>query len=141
MNYLLGALLWLDPHCSRPGKNARWFHFDQWHIGDPPGHDRSSFFFPHSIALNTYPARETTNRGFREDVHRILFPCSLFFLFFFFRLFCHRTLFLSKAPRFSRQTIHSKFVSGFTFPLCEKRQGNLASCRICSTYSWSNFVS
>lgn len=84
MNYLLGALLWLDPHCSRPGKNARWFHFDQWHIGDPPGHDRSSFFFPHSIALNTYPARETTNRGFREDVHRILFPCSLFFLFFFF---------------------------------------------------------
>lgn len=48
--------------------------------------DRVSFFLIqlNEYALNTYPARETTNRGFREDVHRILFPCSLFFLFFFF---------------------------------------------------------
>ena len=62
----------------------------------------------------------------REDVHRILFPCSLFSFFFFSIFSLHRTLFLSKTPRFSRQTIHSKFVSGFTFPLCEKRQRNLA---------------
>ena len=140
MNYLLGALLWLDPHCSRPGKNARWFHFDQWHIGDPPGHDRSSFFFLIQLPWIRIQLEKRQTGGSERTYIEYYFLVP-FFSFLFFRLFCHRTLFLSKAPRFSRQTIHSKFVSGFTFPLCEKRQGNLASCRICSTYSWSNFVS
>lgn len=38
----------------------------------------------------------------REDVHRILFPCSLFSFFFFSIFSLHRTLFLSKTPLDSR---------------------------------------
>lgn len=78
----------------------------------------------------------------REDVHRILFPCSLFSFFFFLHLFSPQNPFpIQDSSRFSRQTIHSKFVSGFTFPLCEKRQRNLAFCHICSTYTLDQILS